>query len=281
MGVGTMLPEGKNFYIETFNELNSSGMKQSHFHDFYEIFYLLEGERRYFINHTIFDVQPFDVILVNKGDVHLSQSLTPVKYARCLITFSDDFLDELGPEFDKAFLMKVFENKKFHVPESMQNSVNMLIHRAENKLHNDDIYSQYTAKLNLLELLVTFNKLSSKSSSPMMDNFSVYEDRIQDVCHYICNYYNEQITLDQMARIAYMSPTYFSKKFKKVTGFGFKEYLNNIRIKMATNMLTETQYSITEIAAYCGYHDSNYFGDVFKKLTGVSPNKYRKDHFIL
>ncbi len=276
-----MLPEGKKFYIETLNETGSSGMKHSHFHSFYEIYYLLEGNRRYFINHTIYDVAPFDVLLVSKGDVHLSQSVEPTKYARCLITFSDEFLDGLGPEFDKNFLLKVFENKKLHIPESMQNSFNMLIHRAESKIHNDDIYSQYSVKINILELLIMLNKLASKSTYPLIDNFTLYEDRIQDVCHYICNYYNEPITLGQMAKIAYMSPTYFSKKFKRVTGFGFKEYLNNIRIKMATDMLIETQYSITEIASYCGYHDSNYFGDVFKKLVGVSPNKYRRDHYII
>ena len=50
---------------------------------------------------------------------------------------------------------------------------------------------------------------------------------------------------------------------------------------MAANMLVETKDSITEIATYCGYQDSNYFGDVFKKIIGVSPNKYRKEHFLV
>jgi AraC-like DNA-binding protein len=74
-----------------------------------------------------------------------------------------------------------------------------------------------------------------------------------------------------------MSSTYFSKKFKKVTGFGFKEYVNNIRLKEASNLLLETKYSITNIALKCGFTDSNYFGDFFKKMKGVSPNKYRKN----
>lgn len=276
-----MLPEGKSIYFETLYDMDNNGMIQSHFHDYYEIFYLLDGERRYFINHTLFDVVPHDVILVNKGDVHIVNKLAKNKYTRCLITFSDSFIEGLGPEFSKDYLMRIFDNKKLHIPEPMQNAFSILLHKAESRVNNTDLHSQYIVKISLIEILLTLNKLSAKSEYPLIDNLSVYEDRIQDVCHYMCNYYNEQITLEQMAKIAYMSPTYFSKKFKRVTGFGFKEYLNNIRIKMATSMLMETQYSITEIATYCGYHDSNYFGDVFKKLIGVSPNKYRKDHFIV
>lgn len=202
------------------------------------------------------------------------------KYARFLITFSDNFLDSLGSAFDRDFIMKAFSIKKIHIPDNMQNSFSILLNKMQNKINNEDEYSKYICKLTLIEILVTLNNLSEKNVHPLLDNLTVYEDRIQEVCHYICNYYNEPITLEQMAKIAYMSPTYFSKKFKRVTGFGLKEYLNNIRIKMATNMLVETQYSITEIAAYCGYNDSNYFGDVFKKIVGVSPIKYRKEHYM-
>lgn len=276
------LPADKNLWIETLSETSSKGMRISHFHDYYEIYYLLEGQRRYFINHDLYDVAPHDIILVNKGDIHLAQSVGQnEKYVRYLITFSDAFLNGLGSEFNKDFLLSVFSNKKIHVPETMQNAFNMLLHKAETKIHQQDTYSQYIAKLNVIEMLVNLNKFSTKNTYPLIDDLSVYENSIQEVCRYICNYYNKPISLDQMAKIAYMSPTYFSKKFKRVTGFGFNEYLNNVRIKMATNLLMETQLSITEIATFCGYQDSNYFGDVFKKIIGISPNKYRKEHYIL
>ena len=277
-----MLPNGKNLYIESLSETHSTGMQQSHFHDYYEIYYLLEGKRRYFINHTLYDVEPFDVLLINKGDIHLSQVVgSEEKYARYLLTFSDSFIDGLGSEFDKNFLMNIFETKKLHIPDTMQHSFHMLLHKAETKIKQNDKYSQYIAKLNFLEALVNLNKFATKNTYPLLDDLTVYEDRIQEVCRYICNYYNKPISLDQMAKIAFMSPTYFSKKFKRVTGFGFNEYLNNVRIKMATNLLMETKMPITEIATFCGYQDSNYFGDVFKKIMGVSPNKYRKDHYAI
>ena len=277
------LPADKNLWIEPLSEDTAlNGMRTSHFHDYYEIYYLLEGKRRYFINHDLYNVEPHDVILVNKSDIHQVQQIgSNEKYVRYLITFSDSFLNGLGSEFDKNFLMKIFETKKIHVPESMQNAFNMLLHKAETKIHQSDTCSQYIAKLNVLEILVNLNKFSAKNTYPLIDDLSVYENSIQEVCRYICNYYNKPISLDQMAKIAYMSPTYFSKKFKRVTGFGFNEYLNNVRIKMATNLLMETQLSITEIATFCGYQDSNYFGDVFKKIIGISPNKSRKEHYII
>jgi YesN/AraC family two-component response regulator len=73
-----------------------------------------------------------------------------------------------------------------------------------------------------------------------------------------------------------MSPAYCSRKFKSVTGFGFKEYLTNIRIREASRLLLTTSKSITEIAEACGFGDGNYFGDAFKKIKGVPPRVFRK-----
>lgn len=73
--------------------------------------------------------------------------------------------------------------------------------------------------------------------------------------------YNKDITLDEIADMLHLNPSYFSKKFKAVNGFGFKEYLNTIRINHSEQLLLETDMSITEIALECGYDNSNYFGD--------------------
>ncbi|MCH5212999.1 MAG: helix-turn-helix transcriptional regulator [Oscillospiraceae bacterium] len=276
------LPADKNIYVETLSVESAPDMSASHIHNYYEIYLLMEGQRRFFINHTLYDVMPYDVVLVNKGDVHLTTCVKEnERYTRHLITFNDEFLDSLGTAFDKEQLIRVFDRKKIRIPEMMRNSLNMLVYKALGKISGEDVFDEYTVNLCIIELLINLNKCSASQSSSMIDSISVYEKRIQDVCRYMFNYYNQQITLEQMAKIAYMSPTYFSKKFKSVTGFGFREYLNYIRIKMATDMLMETRYSITEIASFCGYHDSNYFGDVFKRIVGSSPYKYRKEHHLV
>ena len=88
---------------------------------------------------------------------------------------------------------------------------------------------------------------------------------------------HKPLTLEEVSSVASLSPTYFSKKFKLITGMGFKEYLNYVRLKHAQTALLTTNSSITDIALEYGFNDSNYFKDLFKKVYGKSPREYRKN----
>ena len=94
---------------------------------------------------------------------------------------------------------------------------------------------------------------------------------------YIYNNFRKPLTLEEVSSVASLSPTYFSKKFKLITGMGFKEYLNYVRLKHAQTALLTTNSSITDIALEYGFNDSNYFKDLFKKVYGKSPREYRKN----
>ena len=100
---------------------------------------------------------------------------------------------------------------------------------------------------------------------------------MQQIETYIYENYDKKLSLEDMSDKFHISRSYLSKKFKAVTGFGFKEYIVNVRIKNACRLLLETNKSITDIAFECGFNDSNYFGDAFRHVKGVSPNKYRKN----
>ncbi len=92
---------------------------------------------------------------------------------------------------------------------------------------------------------------------------------------YICNNYNKDISLDDVSRAVNISPYYFSKIFKEGTGENFIEYLTNIRIEKAKELLSTTEYSMKEICTMCGYSDPNYFSRSFKKNVGVTPTEYK------
>ena len=98
---------------------------------------------------------------------------------------------------------------------------------------------------------------------------------------YIYFNYDKEITLEDVSLKFNISKSYFSKRFKEVTGFGYKEYLISVRLREACEQLLNTDKSITQIAYECGFNDSNYFGDAFRKTKGVSPNKYRKNKGLI
>ena len=93
---------------------------------------------------------------------------------------------------------------------------------------------------------------------------------------YIRGNYNRDISLDDLSRAENNSPYYFSKIFKENTGENFIEYLTNIRIDKAKELLGTTEYSMKEICSMVGYSDPNYFSRSFKKNVGVTPTEYKE-----
>ncbi len=93
---------------------------------------------------------------------------------------------------------------------------------------------------------------------------------------YIEENYHRDISLDDVSRIVDISPYYFSKLFKEETGENFIEYLTNLRINKAKDLLMHSGLNIKNICVDTGYSDPNYFSRIFKKQVGVTPTEFRE-----
>lgn len=99
---------------------------------------------------------------------------------------------------------------------------------------------------------------------------------ISGVRDYIQNYYDQEITLSEIADSLYINRNYLSQLYKKVTGETFVTYLNKFRIEKAKQLLREQHYMVYEVSEMVGYQNPTYFSQVFKSITGVSPSEYYK-----
>ena len=90
------------------------------------------------------------------------------------------------------------------------------------------------------------------------------------------NYMETDLSVESICSILHVSPTYFSSIFKKETDMNFVNYLTNIRLDRAINLLNTTDDKTYIIAGKVGYQEANYFSYVFKKKYGMSPSRYRK-----
>ena len=103
-----------------------------------------------------------------------------------------------------------------------------------------------------------------------------YSEIMQKAVEYINSNFSSNITLFELSQKFSLSQSFFSRKFKEVTGFGLSEYITLVRIKNAEKMLCENKMSVTDIAFACGFNDSSYFASAFRKLIGITPLKYAK-----
>lgn len=101
---------------------------------------------------------------------------------------------------------------------------------------------------------------------------------IRLVLKYIDEHYADKISLEEAARLADLSPAYFSTLFKKETDENFSTYLAKKRMDEACKLLTKTNDIISVIAEKVGYGDARHFSQVFQKTVGVKPSIYRKIH---
>lgn len=98
---------------------------------------------------------------------------------------------------------------------------------------------------------------------------------INRLLDYMKEHYAEDLSLKKAAEMVRISESYLSFVFKKETGIGFTDYLNTLRADKAAHYLVNTDMPAYQIALEVGYENVNYFGRIFKKIKGVSPQKYR------
>ncbi len=99
---------------------------------------------------------------------------------------------------------------------------------------------------------------------------------IQQAKAYTDEHYSEaELQMNQVAKRFNLSPSHFSTVFKHEIGESFRDYLNNLRIDHAKELLRTTNLKVAEVAYRSGYHDSHHFSTFFKKKTGISPHQFR------
>ncbi|GGO00773.1 helix-turn-helix domain-containing protein [Saccharibacillus kuerlensis] len=101
-------------------------------------------------------------------------------------------------------------------------------------------------------------------------------DTMEEIAAYIREHYREDLTLQDLAKRFFLSREYISRRFKREFGENVFDYLANIRLERAKQLLLDSEMKIVRIAELVGYQDEKYFSRVFKKATGRTPNEFRR-----
>ncbi len=121
----------------------------------------------------------------------------------------------------------------------------------------------------LKSVLEILNKNAAFTCTPEM----------KKIIHYVTENLQEEISLDTIAAYVNMNSSYFSRYFKSKTGGNFVDFLTNMRMDKAKELLSDTDLSIEEISIMVGHVNKAYFTKVFKKVTGSNPGEFRKKRY--
>ena len=250
-------------------------MKGHHCHSCYELFYVESGDCRFLIDEHIFDLHAGDFILVPPMALHYTRYiLGPCR--RTVILFREEDLSDEVRKYMPRQAAFFSETAVFQVPQAYRGHISGILQEMMTEEKVRDERSALMLKIHLQSLLLLCSRVCSFLFEPPADIHTT-DRQILQAARFICQYYAEPLTSADVARAVGFSPNYLSRKFRGETGIGLHEYMVFVRLQHAAQELLSTADSITTIALRCGFSDSNYFKDSFKKKYGMTPRSYRKN----
>jgi len=122
-----------------------------------------------------------------------------------------------------------------------------------------------------------FKVLDYVFSAVVLEHRGFQDNEIDVVLNYLEKNYYKRVTLEEVAEYINISPFYLSKIFKKCTCINFIDYLTDLKIEKAKELLEYTDIPVINIAMELSFNEPNYFTRVFRKIVGVTPSKYREE----
>lgn len=251
-------------------------MHSAHSHSYCEMYYLMSGSCNILINDSTYSIAPGTVVFIPADTLHKTTYIGKAPHERIYIEFSYNYISDMYDEFGKTWLDINLFNTFMLIPLENRAEFNKILSHIMKEQKRNDPFANCMKKMHFQQLIISLFRYNCAGNLIGTPGNKITDLSIDDAMKYIDNNYYQHITLNSLAKLLNLNSSYLSIKFKSINGMGFKEYLNNVRICHAEKLLIETKKSITAIALECGFESSNYFGDIFRKINGVSPSQYRK-----
>jgi AraC family transcriptional regulator len=225
-----------------------------------------------YINGKLYSFDASEHVIFNPGDSILcAESRNTKQYLSLLI--KPELLNRIAGEMDLSGDVRFC-----HRQRPVSHELLYAIKRFETESKRPDSFLLMLDCIGVqISALILRESKSNLKKNPFPPAYG--KSYIDNAISYMNEYYNANITIDDICEEINISPFHFIRAFRKQTGLTPHRYLLNLRIEKAAEMLQGRNFSIAETARMCGFVNLSRFSKAFKQMTGRSPKDYRKHYF--
>ena len=227
-----------------------------HFHDFYEIEYIISGRCIQHINGESIECGHNSIVFMTPMDIHAVTLIEPTEIIN--LNFEASFIDsELSPFCDKSMY-------SHNMSDTL---LNLLLNEYNSGLEYNLILERMLLNCIIAEIFRHANSVILQKTNHV----------VLDIARYIKLNYNTNITLQSLSNMFGYTPNYLSSQFHKNMGKTIKQFLSEVRLEHAAKSLLTSTASVTDVCFASGFTSLAHFLRVFKLKYNQSPGSYRKN----
>ena len=208
-----------DFFIDRVDRDTGYEMASFHIHHKYEIYYEIEGSRRYFIEDAAYIVNAGSVVLIGENQIHKTAALGDGASSRIVVNFSREFLDKIADLFPDVDFFSFLSEEHNHLLSTItvkqQNHIHGILQQLLTLQEETSPEADAMRKMLLATLLLELKELCRQQQEKGGDSGRVSNHIVDQIQAYIAEHYAEKLTLTGIASQFYISPYYLSRLFKK------------------------------------------------------------------
>lgn len=263
----------ENFRIFNIND-KSDKKFEFHYHEFNKIVFFISGNVKYIIEGKEYKLNPFDVLLVPKGDMHKPVIDQNINYNRIILWIDSKFLNRFDG-LDTCFSLA--KNNRSYLIKTNHAKVFDLVLELSKCNENDFGYELLTNAL-FVQIMVHINQNILSQNEVQIDYKC--NKQIDSVIDYINNHLFDSLSVDSIAKEFFISRYYLMHKFKEATGKPLLSYIKTKRLLAAAALLTDGESAKTACFKV-GFKDYSVFLKAFKNEFDLTPTEYKKIYSAL
>ena len=248
-----------------------------HHHDFSKIVILIDGDLTYYIEGKAYILKPWDILFVNKNEIHKPVVNPDKYYERIVIWLNPDFMAKYAQGNND--LLKCFEvaiKNNYNLLRLNMKSIEIiknLIQDIQNCNNSNEFGSEILKESLFVQLMVLMHRLFLNSDKNRDIEDIQYDKTIEGVLNYINSNLENDLSIDTIASEFFISKYYLMRKFKNQIGSSIHNYVVQKRLILARSLISDG-LSMSSVCSRCGFNDYSSFVRAFKKVYGVSPSNY-------